>query len=98
MTGLRDATAGYRAFRATTLRRLALDQVESQGYCFQVDLARRTLLAGMTVAEVPITFVERARGASKMSRAIVLEALWRIACWGIAARWQSLRTALAARH
>jgi len=52
----------------------------------------------MTVTEVPITFVERARGASKMSRAIVLEALWRIACWGIAARWQSLRTALAARH
>jgi|CZLB01.1.fsa_nt_gi dolichol-phosphate mannosyltransferase len=93
--GLRDATAGYRAFRATTLHRIALDEVESQGYCFQVDLARRTLLAGMTVTEVPITFVERARGASKMSRAIVLEALWRIACWGIAARWQSLRTALA---
>jgi dolichol-phosphate mannosyltransferase len=93
--GLGDATAGYRAFRATTLRRIALDEVESQGYCFQVDLARRTLLAGMTVTEVPITFVERARGASKMSRAIVLEALWRIACWGIAARWQSLRAALA---
>ena len=82
---LRDATAGYRVFRDTTLRRIALDEVESQGYCFQVDLALRTLRGGMTVVEVPITFVERARGASKMSRSVVVEALWRIAQWGIAA-------------
>ena len=88
---LRDATAGYRVFRDTTLRRIALDEVESQGYCFQVDLALRTLRGGMTVVEVPITFVERARGASKMSRSVVVEALWRIAQWGIAARWHALR-------
>ncbi len=88
---LRDATAGYRAFRDTTLRRIALEEVESQGYCFQVDLALRALRAGMTVVEVPITFVERIRGASKMSRSVVVEALWRIARWGISARWRSLR-------
>lgn len=83
---LQDATGGYRVFRASTLRRIGLDDVDSQGYCFQVDLARRTIAAGLTVTEVPITFEERQRGASKMSRKIVLEALWRVTGWGIAAR------------
>jgi dolichol-phosphate mannosyltransferase len=81
---LKDATGGYRVFRASTLRRIGLDDVESQGYCFQVDLARRTIRAGLTVIEVPITFVERERGASKMSRAVVAEAFWRVTVWGIA--------------
>jgi dolichol-phosphate mannosyltransferase len=80
---LKDATGGYRAFRAATLRRINLDEVDSQGYCFQIDLARRTILAGLTVAEVPITFVERERGTSKMSKKIVAEALWRVPVWGI---------------
>jgi dolichol-phosphate mannosyltransferase len=84
---LKDATGGYRAFRATTLRRISLDTVNSQGYCFQIDLARRTILAGLTVTEVPITFVERERGTSKMSNAIVAEAFWRVALWGIARLW-----------
>src|SRR5260370_42173886 len=88
---LRDATGGYRVFRDTTLRRITLDEVESQGYCFQVDLALRTLRGGMTVVEGPITFVERARGASKMSRSVVVEALWRIAQLGTAARGPALR-------
>ena len=83
---LQDATGGYRVFRASTLRRIGLDDVDSQGYCFQIDLARRTIAAGLTVTEVPITFEERQRGASKMSRKIVLEALWRVTGWGIAAR------------
>ena len=83
---LKDATGGYRAFRASTLRRIDLDDVDSQGYCFQIDLARRTIWAGLKVTEVPITFVERERGASKMSRAIVVEALWRVTGWGIATR------------
>ena len=83
---LKDATGGYRAFRASTLRRIDLDDVDSQGYCFQIDLARRTIRAGMTVTEVPITFVEREHGASKMSRAIVVEALWRVTVWGVATR------------
>jgi dolichol-phosphate mannosyltransferase len=83
---LKDATGGYRAFRASTLRRIDLDDVDSQGYCFQLDLARRTIRAGLAVTEVPITFVERERGASKMSRSIVAEALWRVTVWGIATR------------
>src|SRR5215813_10235922 len=81
---LKDATGGYRVFRAATLRRIGLDSVDSQGYCFQIDLARRTILAGLTVTEVPITFVERERGTSKMSKAIVAEAFWRVAIWGVA--------------
>jgi dolichol-phosphate mannosyltransferase len=82
----RDLTGGYRAYRADTLRAIDLETVESQGYCFQVDLARRAFRAGLTVAEVPITFTERTRGASKMSRAIIVEALWRVTRWGLAAR------------
>jgi dolichol-phosphate mannosyltransferase len=81
---VRDATGGYRAYRAGTLRKLALDEVVSQGYCFQVDLTLRTLAAGLKVTEVPITFVEREHGASKMSNAIVREAFLRVAQWGIA--------------
>ena len=79
---LHDATAGFRAFRRTTLEKLGLDEVTSQGYCFQIDLARRAVHIGLRVDEVPITFVERAVGASKMSRAIILEALWRVTQWG----------------
>ena len=88
---LKDATGGYRVFRAATLRRIDLDDVDSQGYCFQIDLARRTIQAGLTITEVPITFVERERGASKMSKAIVAEALWRVTGWGIATRLRLIR-------
>ena len=88
---LQDATGGYRVFRASTLRRIGLDDVDSQGYCFQIDLARRTIAAGLTITEVPITFEERQRGASKMSRKIVLEALWRVTGWGVAARLRPAR-------
>ncbi|MFD7729160.1 polyprenol monophosphomannose synthase [Kitasatospora phosalacinea] len=83
---IRDVTGGYRAFRKETLLGLGMDQVASQGYCFQVDLAWRTVKAGFKVAEVPITFVEREHGASKMSRSIVVEALWRVTAWGVADR------------
>jgi len=84
--GIRDATAGYRAYRAGTLRAAQLDQVLSRGYCFQIDLVLRALWAGLTVAEVPITFTERTRGASKMSKAAVAEAFWRVTQWCLAAR------------
>lgn len=83
---IRDATGGYRAFRADTLRRLDLHTVASQGYCFQVDLALRTVQRGMRVREVPITFVERSLGSSKMSRTIVAEALLRVTQWGVQER------------
>ena len=84
--GVHDATAGFRAYRAATLRAIDLDQIESQGYCFQVDLTLRTAEQGFRIREVPITFTERARGASKMSQSVVLEALWRVAQWGVAKR------------
>ena len=74
---LRDATGGFNAFRAATLRGIGLDNIASAGYCFQVDLTWRALKAGFTVIEVPITFVEREYGDSKMSQKIVVEALIR---------------------
>ena len=93
---LRDATGGYRAYRRAVLDSLPLGDVASQGYCFQVDLAWQTWKAGYTVVEVPITFVERERGESKMSHAIVLEALWRVTWWGLrSARSRGSAAALA---
>lgn len=88
---VRDATAGFRAYRTTALSKLSLDGVESQGYCFQVDLTWRAVRAGLRVDEVPITFVERELGASKMNQAIIAEALWRIFRWGAGARLDRLR-------
>jgi dolichol-phosphate mannosyltransferase len=83
---IRDTTAGYRAYRAETLRAIALGTVRSQGYCFQIDLTLRAVNAGLTVLEVPITFIDRTRGASKMSRAVMAEAFWRVAQWGMSDR------------
>lgn len=93
MLGLpvRDATAGFRAYRASTLEKIGLDDVESQGYCFQVDLTLRTIRNGLRVVEVPITFVERTVGASKMSRGVVGEAAWRVTVWGFSGLPQRLR-------
>jgi dolichol-phosphate mannosyltransferase len=90
---LRDATGGYRAWRADALRALDLGGVASQGYCFQVDLARRAVHAGLRVVEVPIRFVERVEGESKMSGDIVREAMWRVTRWGAADRARQLRAA-----
>src|SRR5262249_5172971 len=84
--GVHDATAGFRAYPTDTLPAIGLDQVQSQGYCFQVDLTLRTADQRMVIREVPITFTERARGASKMSRSVVAEALVRVAQWGVARR------------
>ena len=88
---LRDATGGYRAFRRPLLETIGLADVASQGYCFQVDLAWRALRSGYRVVEVPITFVERENGTSKMSRAVVTEALWRVTVWGARYRVGALR-------
>ncbi|MGW4029866.1 polyprenol monophosphomannose synthase [Streptomyces sp. NPDC004838] len=88
---VRDVTAGFRAFRAETLRGLGLAKVASEGYCFQVDLTRRAVALGFHVVEVPITFVEREVGDSKMNRDIAVEALWRIAAWGVSDRTGRLR-------
>jgi dolichol-phosphate mannosyltransferase len=95
---VRDATAGYRVYRRAVLEDLKLDEVASQGYCFQIDLGWKTWRAGFRVVEVPITFTEREVGQSKMSRAIVTEALWRVAAWGLTSRSRSARArALATR-
>lgn len=94
MLGLRitDSTGGYRAYRASTLQKINLDTVESAGYCFQIDLTLRVIQAGLRLVEVPITFVERERGASKMSNAIVREAFLRVAQWGITSRLKNFRS------
>ncbi|MFT2015250.1 polyprenol monophosphomannose synthase [Streptomyces sp. 796.1] len=83
---IRDVTGGFRAFRKETLEGLGMDAVASQGYCFQVDLAWRAVKAGFHVVEVPITFVDRELGDSKMSRDILVEALWRVTAWGVGSR------------
>jgi dolichol-phosphate mannosyltransferase len=89
--GLRDATGGFRAFRREVLESIDLAAVASHGYCFQVDLAWRALRQGATVVEVPIDFVERVHGRSKMSGSIVREALWRVTQWAAALRWGQAR-------
>jgi dolichol-phosphate mannosyltransferase len=89
---LRDATGGYRAYKRDKLDTLLGEDghgsIASQGYCFQVDLAWQAYKAGFHVVEVPITFVERERGESKMSQAIVIEALWRVTVWGFKHRFR----------
>ncbi|MBB5802550.1 dolichol-phosphate mannosyltransferase [Saccharothrix ecbatanensis] len=88
---VKDITGGFRAFRAEVLESLKLDTVASQGYCFQIDLAWRTIELGHRVVEVPITFTEREVGESKMSGNIVREALWRVTKWGLRRRGGQLR-------
>jgi dolichol-phosphate mannosyltransferase len=83
---VRDATGGYRVYRAAVFDAIDLDSVASQGYCFQVDLVWRAWRAGFEVVEVPIRFVERTAGSSKMDRSIVAEALWRVTVWGLTPR------------
>jgi dolichol-phosphate mannosyltransferase len=88
---LRDATGGFRAFHRATLEGIVLDSVASAGYCFQIDLARRALDAGYRVVEVPITFVDREYGESKMSREIARESLVKVTEWGLRTRLGQLR-------
>ena len=83
---IKDATGGFRAYRLSALAKMDIGNVQSQGYCFQVDMAWRAVKAKLRVVEVPITFIEREIGESKMSSAIVKEALWRVTVWGIQKR------------
>jgi dolichol-phosphate mannosyltransferase len=86
-----DITAGFRAYRRAVLEKIDLAAVDSKGYCFQVDLTWRTISAGFVVAEVPITFIERELGKSKMSGSNIREAIVRIAQWGIRGRLDRAR-------
>ncbi|MEE1621200.1 polyprenol monophosphomannose synthase [Zafaria sp. J156] len=92
MLGLsvRDITAGFRAFRRETLEAIDFDAVESVGYGFQVDMTFRVARLGRRIVEVPITFVERELGVSKMSGNIVVEAMLNVTRWGLGARWKKL--------
>jgi dolichol-phosphate mannosyltransferase len=83
---IKDITAGFRVYRRHVLAELTLGEVNSQGYCFQIDMAWRAVRGGFRVVEVPITFTERERGDSKMSGSIVREALWRVTRWGLSSR------------
>ncbi|WP_210480551.1 polyprenol monophosphomannose synthase [Naasia sp. SYSU D00948] len=83
---VRDSTAGFRAYRASALAAMHLEDVNSRGYCFQIDMTIRMLDAGYGIREVPIEFRERRAGASKMSRAIVAEAMARVTVWGMRRR------------
>ena len=80
---VRDVTAGYRIFRRATLERIGLDSVQSGGYIFQTDMTRRVNNLGMKIVEVPITFVEREIGVSKMDKNIMFESLSRATSWGL---------------
>jgi len=82
-SGINDMTAGFRAYKTSFLTKLDLTGVAARGYGFQVEMAWRSKRAGAKIVEVPITFVERIHGESKMSSGIVAEALWLVTKWGL---------------
>ena len=95
---VRDATSGYRVYRREAIRELITHQLRSEGYGFQIELAYRAWRRGMAVGEVPITFEERHHGQSKISRGIVLEALWQVLVWAARDRFLRKRPASRDRH
>jgi dolichol-phosphate mannosyltransferase len=81
--GVADTTSGFRIYSGELLAKMDVHTIDSQGYCFQIEMTRRALARGATIAEIPITFVEREHGISKMSFSIALEAVLRITAWGL---------------
>jgi dolichol-phosphate mannosyltransferase len=84
-TRVRDLTGGFKCYRRAVLESIDLDAIRSHGYAFQIETTYRALRAGFRVVEVPIVFVDREAGGSKMSRAIVLEAIWKVPALRLAA-------------
>jgi dolichol-phosphate mannosyltransferase len=80
--GVKDTTSGFRIYTTALLKKMEISTIRSEGYCFQIEMTRRALTRGGSIAEIPITFVERTYGKSKMSFAIALEAVVRITAWG----------------
>jgi dolichol-phosphate mannosyltransferase len=80
---LNDATAGFRAYRAHVLQQIRLEEVRADGYGFQIEMAYRTSRTGAVIKEVPITFIDRVEGVSKMSSRIIVEALVLVTMWGV---------------
>jgi len=76
--GVRDLTGGFKCYRRAVVEALPLDEIHSKGYAFQIETTYRALRLGFRVVEVPITFVDRVEGGSKMSNAIVAEAIWKV--------------------
>jgi dolichol-phosphate mannosyltransferase len=89
--GLRDATSGFRAYRSETLRRIDVGSTRSNGYAFMGELAHRMVLAGARLEEIPITFVDRTHGTSKMSAKIIAESMVRVTLSGVRARLSAWR-------
>jgi dolichol-phosphate mannosyltransferase len=82
---VRDLTGGFKAYRRTVLEALPLDEIDSKGYAFQIETTFRAVRKGFTAREVPIVFVDRVEGGSKMNRSIVLEAIWKVPALRLAA-------------
>ena len=80
--GIKDTTSGFRIYTSDLLKKMEISTIRSEGYCFQIEMTRRAIARGGSVAEIPITFIERVHGVSKMSFAIALEAVLRITAWG----------------
>lgn len=80
--GVKDTTSGFRIYTSVLLKKMEISTIRSEGYCFQIEMTRRAIARGGSIAEVPITFIERAHGKSKMSFSIALEAVVRITAWG----------------
>ena len=78
-----DSTAGFRIYKTSAIRKLELGSIKSEGYCFQIEMTREISRIGGLISEVPITFIERKYGKSKMSGKIVLEAMLRVTNWGL---------------
>ncbi len=95
---VRDATAGFRLFRRATLEAIDLASVRSTGYVFQTDMTHRVLVAGLRVREVPIEFIERVRGDSKMTGQVAGESLRKITLWGLEERRAAVRRRLVGRR
>lgn len=81
--GINDSTSGFRVYSADLIKRIELEEIRSEGYCFQIEMTRAARKAGGKIVEVPITFRERESGVSKMSKAIVLEAMALVTLWGL---------------
>ena len=81
--GIKDTTSGLRIYNADLLKRMDISTIRSEGYCFQIEMTRRAIARGGSIGEIPITFIERAHGVSKMSFAIALEAVLRITGWAL---------------
>jgi glycosyltransferase involved in cell wall biosynthesis len=88
---VRDLTAGFRVYRTSKLIQIDLESVKSEGYCFQIEMTKRMSQIDGRILEVPITFIERKFGVSKMSRKIVFEAIYRVTAWGLGAKFRGKR-------